>query len=65
VALARTTGRRVDELEIRIDRERLSAAGASPPALDAIARAAETLGLSGLAERARGAATTGIDRFRN
>lgn len=65
VSLARTTGRKVEELESRIDRERLSAAGASLPSLETIAREAETLGLTALAERARALGTTRIDRFRN
>ncbi len=65
IELARTSGRRVEELDLRIDRERLAAAGASWNAVEAIAREAETLGLGALAERARALETARIDGPRN
>jgi tetratricopeptide (TPR) repeat protein len=53
IQLARTSGRKVEEVDLRIDRERLAAAGPAPGALDTIAREAEELGLAAIAARAR------------
>jgi eukaryotic-like serine/threonine-protein kinase len=58
VTLANRTGRKVEELELAIERERLAAAGPSWTTLEGIAQEAERLGLAAIAERARSLAAS-------